>query len=104
MQNISVPLNIIESPYRDILTPIVDYMANLREEDKERIIVIYLPELVDGRTFERFLHNQTTGKFKRRLRLMKGVMVVSVPWQMKTALDPSFANPLHFHFRHRRHH
>ncbi|MDR2083154.1 MAG: hypothetical protein LBP35_06140 [Candidatus Ancillula trichonymphae] len=47
-QNISVPLNIIESPYRDIPIPIVDYIANLRGEDKERIIVVYLPELVDG--------------------------------------------------------
>ncbi|MDR1447873.1 MAG: APC family permease [Candidatus Ancillula sp.] len=99
-QNISVPLNIIESPFRDILTPIVDYIATLRDENKERIIVVYLPELVDGRTFERLLHNQTAGKIKRRLRLMKGVMVVSVPWQMKTAIDPSFANPFHLHFRH----
>jgi hypothetical protein len=47
--------------------------------------VVYLPEYVVGHWWEQVLHNQSALRLKARLLFQPGVMVTSVPWQLRSS-------------------
>ena len=49
------------------------------------LIVVYIPEYVVGKWWEQLVHNQTALRIKTRLHFEPGVMVASVPWQLKSS-------------------
>jgi amino acid transporter len=75
-----VSLTIVDSPYREITGPIVDYVSRIRLESPHDVVTVFLPEYVVGRWWEELLHNQTALRLKVRLRMVRGVMVTSVPY------------------------
>jgi len=77
---IPVTLTVIGSPFRDITTPIVDYLSRIRRESPRDLVAVYLPEYVVDHWWEELLHNQSALRLKVRLRLMGNVMVTSVPY------------------------
>ncbi|VVJ24848.1 Uncharacterized amino acid permease [Amycolatopsis camponoti] len=77
-----VPLKVIESPYREITRPVVQYVKNLRRASPRDVVCVYIPEYVVGRWWENILHNQSSLRLKGRLLFEPGVMVTSVPWQL----------------------
>jgi amino acid transporter len=79
---IPVTLRVVESPYREITRPIVDYVKRLRRESPRDLVTVYVPEYVVGHWWEQLLHNQSALRLKTRLLFAPGVMVVSVPWQL----------------------
>jgi amino acid transporter len=81
-REIPVTLRVIESPYREITRPIVDYIKRLRRESPRDLVTVYVPEYVVGHWWEQLLHNQSALRLKTRLLFAPGVMVVSVPWQL----------------------
>ncbi|MBP7972781.1 MAG: APC family permease [Candidatus Nanopelagicales bacterium] len=81
-RKISVPLKILDSPYREITRPIVEYVRGLRRASPRDLVCVYIPEYVLGHWWENILHNQSALRLKTRLRFTPGVMVVSVPWQL----------------------
>ncbi|HEX8865816.1 MAG TPA: APC family permease [Lentzea sp.] len=85
-----IPLKVIESPYREITAPVVDYVKNLHRGSPRDVVCIYIPEYVVGRWWENLLHNQSALRLKGRLLFEPGVMVTSVPWQLAstTRRDP----------------
>jgi hypothetical protein len=46
---------------------------------------VYIPEYVVGRWWEQILHNQSALRLKGRLLFMPGVMVTSVPFQLRSS-------------------
>ncbi|WP_442738577.1 APC family permease [Streptomyces pseudogriseolus] len=80
--DIDVPLKVLDSPYREVTRPVVDYVRSLSREGSRDMIGIYIPEYVVGRWWENLLHNQSALRIKARLRFTPGVMVISVPWQL----------------------
>ncbi len=86
-QHIDVPLKMLYSPYREIIRPIVDYAVELREANPRGVVAVYIPEYVVGRWWEQVLHNQTALRLKGRLLFTPGVMVTSVPFQLRSAED-----------------
>ncbi|MFI2913912.1 APC family permease [Streptomyces sp. PDY-4] len=80
--DIDVPLKVLDSPYREVTRPVVDYVRSLSREGPRDMIGIYIPEYVVGRWWENLLHNQSALRIKARLRFTPGVMVISVPWQL----------------------
>ena len=84
-RRISVPLKVVESPYREINRPVVDYVKRLRERSPRDIVIVYIPEYVVGRWWEQLLHNQSALRLKSRLLYERGVMVTSVPWQLSSS-------------------
>jgi len=82
---IPVPLTILASPYRETVTPIMDYIKNMRRDSPRDLIVVYIPEYVVGKWWEQLVHNQTALRIKTRLHFEPGVMVASVPWQLKSS-------------------
>jgi amino acid transporter len=84
-RDIPVPLKVLASPYREISRPIVDYVRSLRSGNPRDVVVVYIPEYVLGRWYEQILHNQSALRLKARLLFTPGVMVASVPWQLRSS-------------------
>ncbi len=81
-RGMKLPLKVIESPYREITRPVVQYVKNLRRGSPRDVVCIYIPEYVVGRWWENVLHNQSSLRLKGRLLFEPGVTVTSVPWQL----------------------
>ena len=94
-RGIPVPLKALDSPYREITRPIVEYVKSLRSDNPRDVVVVYVPEYVVGRWWEQILHNQSALRLKTRLRFMPGVMVSSVPWQLRSSAgqEPALSGP-----------
>ena len=82
-RRIDVPLKTLHSPYREIIRPIVDYAKELRQANPRGVVAVYIPEYVVGHWWEQLLHNQTALRLKGRLLFTPGVMVTSVPYQLR---------------------
>ncbi|MGA7465020.1 APC family permease [Mycobacterium sp.] len=83
--DITVPLKVIASPYREITRPILDYVKRVSKESPRTVVTVFLPEYVVGHWWEHVLHNQSALRLKGRLLFMPGVMVTSVPWQLNSS-------------------
>src|SRR4029450_8330868 len=81
-RGIPVPLTVVDSPYREITRPIIDYVKSVRRESPRDVVAVFLPEYVVGKWWEPLLHNQSALRLKGRLLFEPGVMVTSVPWQL----------------------
>ena len=84
-RGIDVPLTIIDSPYREITRPVLEYVDRLRGESPRDVVTVYIPEYVVGRWWEQVLHNQSALRLKGRLLYKPGVMVTSVPYQLRSS-------------------
>jgi len=84
-RDIPVPLKALDSPYREITRPVVDYVKSLRSGHPRDVVVVYIPEYVLGKWYEQVLHNQSALRLKGRLLFTPGVMVASVPWQLASS-------------------
>jgi amino acid transporter len=82
---IPVPLKVLDSPYREVTRPVLDYIRELRGDNPRELVVVYVPEYVVGRWWEHLLHNQSALRLKSRLHFMPGVVVASVPWQLRSS-------------------
>jgi hypothetical protein len=82
-RNLGVPLKVLYSPYREIVRPISDYAQEIRQANPRGVVAVYIPEYVVGRWWEQLLHNQTALRLKGRLLFSPGVMVISVPYQLR---------------------
>ena len=82
---IPVPLKVLDSPYREVTRPILDYVRNLHRLSPRDLVVVYVPEYVVGRWWEQLLHNQSALRLKARLLFVPGVMVCAVPWQLASS-------------------
>jgi amino acid transporter len=83
--DISVPLKVIASPYREITRPVLDYVKRVSKESPRTVVTVFIPEYVVGHWWEQVLHNQSALRLKGRLLFMPGVMVTSVPWQLTSS-------------------
>ncbi|CAN7461501.1 APC family permease [Knoellia sp. LjRoot47] len=84
-RQIPLPLKALDSPYREITRPVVDYVKSIRSGSPRDIVVVYIPEYVLGHWWEQALHNQSALRLKGRLLFTPGVMVSSVPWQLASS-------------------
>ncbi|MGH3443783.1 MAG: DNA-binding protein, partial [Nocardioidaceae bacterium] len=84
-RQIDVPLKVLRSPYREVIRPIIEYARSLRDAGPRSVVAVYIPEYVVGRWWEQLLHNQTALRLKGRLLFMQGVMVTSVPYQLRSS-------------------
>lgn len=79
-------LDVSASPYRRLVTPLLDYITRLKDEHPERQIAVIIPDLVEHHWSHYLLHNQQ-GEVLKALLLLQGdqrVVVVNVPWYLKS--------------------
>ncbi len=88
-RDIPVALKVIDSPFREITKPTLDYVRRARKDSPRDVVAVFIPEYVVGHWWEQILHNQSALRLKGRLLFTPGVMVTSVPWQLSSseALD-----------------
>jgi amino acid transporter len=82
---IEIPLKILDSPYREMTRPVLDYLRSLHRASPRDVVTVFIPEYVVGKWWEQLLHNQSALRLKARLLFEPGVMVTSVPWQLQSA-------------------
>jgi hypothetical protein len=74
-----VALDIINSPYRELVTPITRYIDELDARWKHDVVTVILPEFVVLHWWEQLLHGQSALHLKARLLFRRGTVVTSVP-------------------------
>ena len=84
-ESFKIPLKVIESPYREITKPVLDYVKRMRSDNPRDVVTVFIPEYVVGHWWEQILHNQSALRLKGRLLFEPGVMVTSVPWQLASS-------------------
>ena len=90
---IPVPLKVLDSPFREVTKPILDYVKSIRRDSPRDAISIFIPQYVVGHWWEQLLHNQSAIRLKSRLLFTPGVMVVSVPWQLMSSENVANKEP-----------
>jgi hypothetical protein len=75
----------LQSPYRYIVYPVVDYVLNVERESATCKVCVLVPELVVRHWWEGMLHNRRSDLLKMIL-LMRGnrrIVVINIPWYLE---------------------
>jgi amino acid transporter len=83
--DVTVPLKVVASPYREITRPVLDYVKRITRDSPRTVVTVFIPEYVVGHWWEQTLHNQSALRLKGRLLFEPNVMVTSVPWQLSSS-------------------
>jgi hypothetical protein len=78
--DIGVPLEVVPSPYRSILRPLVEYVENLRMVTPGELVTIVVPEIVPKRWWEHLLHNKTALYIRTAFLFKPNVVVIAIPY------------------------
>jgi hypothetical protein len=77
-----LPLEVIVSPHRAVVAPVVNYILTLRRQRPDLALTVAVPEIVDKHWWHRTLYEQIAPRLQRTLRTLPGVIVTSVPFQI----------------------
>lgn len=77
-------LVILDSPYRDFIGPVLKYVRAVRRGSPREMVVVYVPEYVITRWWQRFLHNRSGARLRAKLLEIPGVVVTAVPWHLQS--------------------
>jgi hypothetical protein len=83
-RGLELPLDIVDSPYRELSRPILRFLDEVDARWKNDIVTVLIPEFVVRRWWEQLLHNQTALFLKGRLLFREGVVVTSVPYHLRS--------------------
>jgi hypothetical protein len=80
-------LRIVQSQYRSVLAPLLREIEAAERQGAGRPVFVVLPEIVEGRWWQRLLHIHRERRLRRRLLRYGGpdVAVIGVPWQLEAA-------------------
>jgi amino acid transporter len=80
---LGVPLVVLTSPYRSLLTPLLEYLDHIQSRGDDQMITIVLPEFLPRHWWQHMLHNQTAFVIKAALLFRKNTVVTDVPYLLK---------------------
>ena len=83
---LSVPLEVIDSPYRDLTTIVIDYLDELEQRWGYDYLAVVIPEAVVPHWWQGVFHNQSALALKMRLLNRRDTIVINVPFHL--ARDP----------------
>ncbi|MFR3728123.1 APC family permease [Lacrimispora sp.] len=90
---IDVPLEVVMSPYRELIEPVEDYISKKEENLKPGdMITIVMSRFMEESLFANILHNQTTYFIMQKLRRHRNVATVLVPYIYSSAFLPASEN------------
>ena len=75
-----MPLVIVETPYRSLVTPFLHYLDVMAPTDEDTITIVVLPEYVPRHAWDRILYNQTANQLKNALVGRPDTVVADVPY------------------------
>jgi amino acid transporter len=77
-----IPLVVLESPYRSILQPVLEYVDRMERQGQGKYLTVVIPEFIPAKWWQHFLHNQTALLLKAALLFKPGKVSVSVPYHL----------------------
>lgn len=77
-----VPLVVLESPYRGIVGPILDYIDQVEKERTDDIVTVILPEFVTQEWWSKILHNQSGLMLKWAMLFKRGVVLTNIRYYL----------------------
>jgi hypothetical protein len=77
-----LPLEVVVSPYRAVVAPMVNYIESLHNERPDLTTTVILPQLVVRHWQHRILHNRTAARLRRALRPLPKIVVTTVPFHL----------------------
>ncbi|HMA03804.1 MAG: APC family permease [Gemmatimonas sp.] len=84
--DIGIELVVVDSPYRSVLRPLVEYVENLRRDAPGELVTVVVPEIVPRRWWEHFLHNKTALYIRTAFLFKPNVVVTAVPFHLGKAV------------------
>jgi amino acid transporter len=78
--SLGVPLVVLNSPYRSLLRPLLDYVDQIQARGDQEMITIVLPEFLPRKWWQHALHNQTALLIKGALLFRRNLIVADVPY------------------------
>ncbi len=79
-----IELVIVDYDYRDILTPLVDYISEVNNSEfPGKLVTVVIPEFIPLASAANVLHNQTANILRRQLRAQEDVIVIDVPYHLR---------------------
>jgi amino acid transporter len=79
-----IKLVVLPSPYRELTRPLLRYIARLERKNDNDMVTVLLPEFVPAKWWQHLLHNQSSLMLKGALLFKEGVIVISVPYHLKS--------------------
>lgn len=77
-----VPLTVLPSPYRSILSSLLEYIEQLLQKDQECWVTVVIPEILPARWWQNILHNQRALMLKGALLFKDRVILTDVPYHL----------------------
>lgn len=77
-----VPLDIVPSPERELISPLLTYVEDIERRWKNDTIIIVIPEFVPRKPWEHLLHNNTAFQIRWALSHMEEVEILDVPYRL----------------------
>lgn len=82
-------LVLIDSPYRELTTPVLHFIDKLRRSSPDDLITVVLPEFVISHPWEAILHNQTALRLKLALWRRSQIVTANVPYSPRRVARPA---------------
>jgi hypothetical protein len=77
-----LPLVVLDSPYRSLMEPLLEYIEQAHDAHPDDFVTILLPEFVPARWWHHLLHNQRALLIKGALLFKPNTVVTSVPFHL----------------------
>ena len=84
-----VPLVMLHSPFRSLVSPVIEYIDQLQTQEPNSITTVIIPEFVPTGWFAKILHGQAGLSLKLQLLFKRGVVVTSVPYHIEAYVPMS---------------
>jgi amino acid transporter len=79
----NVPLMVLDSPYRSLMEPFLEYIEQIDIERPDAFLTVVLPEFVPAKWWHHLFHNQRALLIKGALLFEPNVVVTSVPFHLR---------------------
>lgn len=83
MFGLGVPLVILESPYRSVIGPVLNYLEEVKKERPDYVVTVVLPEFVPKKWWHKLLHNQSGLFLKLALMTRKDIVFTNVRYHLE---------------------
>jgi amino acid transporter len=76
-----IPFVIVESPYRQLVRPLIRYLEYTAGQHKDDILIVLLPEYVARHWWEKYLYNENARRIREALLGRKNILIADVPYR-----------------------
>jgi amino acid transporter len=81
--NFDIPLEVLQSPYRELTRPLLRYINRIACNNGDDLVTVVLPEFVPARWWQHLLHNQSSLLLKAALLFKDRIIVTNIPYHLK---------------------